>query len=118
MYGASLQTETVTLSIKPPVEYTIVDGKATITAYIGTETTLTIPSKLEDATVVAIADSAFEGNTKLTSVTLPKTVTSIGASAFEGCSALKTITLSDNVATIGRAAFKNCTSLETMKIAN
>ena len=118
MYGASVQTETVTLSIKPPVEYTIVDGKATITAYIGSETTLAIPSVLEGATVTAIADNAFKSNTKLTSVTLPKTVTSIGASAFEGCTALKTVTLSDNVSTIGRAAFKNCTSLETMKISN
>ena len=118
MYGASVQTETVTLSLKPPVEYTIVDGKVTITAYIGSETTLAIPSVLEGATVTAIADNAFKSNIKLTSVTLPKTVTSIGASAFEGCSALKTITLSDNVSTIGRAAFKNCTSLETMKISN
>ncbi|MBQ4325135.1 MAG: leucine-rich repeat domain-containing protein, partial [Clostridia bacterium] len=43
--------------------------------------------------VTAIASSAFEGCTSLTSITIPDSVTSIGSSAFSGCSSLVEMTI-------------------------
>ena len=41
--------------------------------------------------VIAIADMAFFGCTRLTKVTIPNTVNSIGRTAFDGCTSLQTI---------------------------
>ena len=59
----------------------------------------------------AVVDSAFTGNTTLTSVTLPASYKTIGAYAFSGAKALVTA----NVAAqnIRPYAFQNCTSLTT-----
>ena len=62
--------------------------------------------------VTAIGDNAFEGQTNLTGVTLPKTVTSIGAGAFTGCTGLQTVTLqSPFVPTTGADAFDSDANL-------
>ena len=73
-------------------EYTV-DGnlQATITAYYGNASSVSIPEKLGGYTVKYIADSVFEGNTALTSVTIPKKITKIGKCAFKNCVNLKTI---------------------------
>ena len=48
-----------------------------------------IPEKIGDVPVVAIAKRAFDGCTKLASISIPNTVEYIGAGAFDGCTALK-----------------------------
>ena len=52
----------------------------------------------------------FMSNTSITSVTIPASVTSIGDSAFEGCSKLTSLsfTSTSKVKSIGAKAFKNC----------
>ena len=47
---------------------------------------------LSTTALTSIADSTFNGATKLETVKLPSTVTSIGQSAFQGTTALKTLT--------------------------
>ena len=88
-----------------------------ISGYKGTNTVVTIPAGHLGKPAVAIGDNAFKG-TGITKIVIPKSVVSIGESAFEGCTKLTTVTLSDYIKTIGRAAFKNCSKLTQMKISN
>ena len=58
-----------------------------------------------------IGDSAFNGCTSLTNVTLGDGVTSIGKSAFLKCTQLPSITIGSGVTSIGTGAFNGCTAL-------
>ena len=66
--------------------------------------------------VTHIADDAFQGNRKVTSIILPNSVTSIGVSAFAGCSRLETITIPNSVTSIGEQAFSSCSKLKSIVI--
>ena len=117
------------------------DGTVQIMGFIGSETEVIIPSKIDgkkvtsignsafydcsDLTAVTIADSvtsianyAFSCCTSLTSVTIPDSVTSIGDNAFRLCTSLTFITIPDSVTSIGAEVFYNCTSLTSVTIPN
>ncbi len=122
-------------------QYTVSDGKATLTAYIGTATTITVPATINGYSVQTVSGiysttyktkvvsiilssgikeigaSAFKGYTSLTRVTIPDSVTKIGASAFADCTALSGITLPSSVSSIGSSAFQNCTALTTAALS-
>ena len=87
--------------------------KTTLTAYIGTDTNVTIPNS-----VTTIGEWAFEGCSGLTSVTIPNSVTSIGEGAFYICSGLTSVTIPNSVTTIGCLAFGDCSSLTSVTIPN
>lgn len=65
--------------------------------------------------VTTIGNSAFEGCSKVTSVSLPKTLTRIGGYAFDHCSSLKELSIPDGVTSIGGYAFSCCT-FESIKL--
>jgi hypothetical protein len=72
---------------------------------------LEIPPEINGNTVVAIADGAFKGQTKLTKVTLPNTITSIGKDAFAGCSNLDVNAIkmpNQPKLKVGKGAFTGC----------
>lgn len=52
----------------------------------------------------------------LVSIILPKNVTKIGAYAFDGCSKLQSVTIYDGVSYIDHDSFFNCSSLESIII--
>ncbi len=96
-----------------------VNGTAiTISGYSGPGGVLAIPSTLAgvNGTVTAIGQSAFQGVSGLTSVTIPDGVTSIGDSAFYGCSGLRSMTIPSSVTTIGADAFEGCSDLTAVTI--
>ena len=57
--------------------------------------------------VTSIGSSAFQGCTRLSSVTIPGSVTSIGGWAFRGCSGLTSVIIQNGVTSIGSSAFYN-----------
>ena len=87
------------------------DGTVTITgcsADVSGE--LELPAEIGGKSVTRIGDSAFQGNTAITGVSVPDSVTSIGDSAFAGCTALTHIDLPQTMTSFGREVFNTCTS--------
>lgn len=83
-----------------------------------TDGNVVIPSKINDKTVIAIADGAFDSKTSINSVSLPASVKTIGTDAFYECTSLSTFTIADNsnLESIGQRAFYMCSSLEEFTI--
>ena len=65
-----------------------------------------------------IGNNAFNGCSKLTSITIGNSVTSIGQFAFANCAGLTSITIPDSVTSIGNSAFKECYGLTSITIGN
>ncbi len=58
-----------------------------------------------------IADGAFSGCTKVTSISLPASAINIGTAAFSDCTSLSSINLPEKITHISDKMFCNCTSL-------
>jgi hypothetical protein len=121
--------------------YTVVNGKITITGYTGPGGAVTIPDSINGQPVNCIGDRAFADCWSLTSITIPDSVTSLGQSAFKNswrlasvtigdgvtslltdtfylCTGLTSVTLGNSVADIGYGAFEHCTGLRSVTIPN
>ncbi len=96
--------------------YTVADGKATVTGYTGSGTTVTIPASLGGYPVTAVGRRAFDRCIYLTDVTIPEGVTSIGDSAFYGCSGLTSVKIPSSVTVVEESAFSYCSSLQRVDI--
>ena len=64
-----------------------------------------------------IEDSAFEGCTGLTSITIPNSVTEIGSSAFAECTSLTDILIGNSIKKINANVFDGCENLRSITIA-
>ena len=84
---------------------------------IGITYTLSDDGKLVISGTGSIADDAFAGNTKITSVVISEGVTGIGSGAFTGCTNLTSVTIPESVTTIDGMTFGNCTSLTSVKLS-
>ena len=84
------------------------DGRAVeITGYVGSNTDVRIPDRIQGLPVTVIGAGAFEGN-QLTSVSIPDSVTHIGKDAFAGAFArnqLTSVSIGNSVEHIGVMAF-------------
>jgi hypothetical protein len=100
-------------------EYSPLSNKtAGITAYIGKDTDLTIPTELNGYTIISICNSAFDSCEDLTSIIIPDSVILIGNSAFYNCNSLTSITIPDSVTSIGNEAFAYCSNLTSITVPN
>lgn len=110
--------------------------RAEIVSYLGSESDVTVPSKLNNADVTACGEKNFPDINAVKSVVFPDTMTSldirfagteieeivvrgvkdIPVSEFENCTKLRKVTLAEKADsyTIGSKAFKNCISLESV----
>ena len=68
--------------------------------------------------VTEIRYKAFNGYSRLTSITIPNSVTTIGNNAFSGCSGLTSITIPNSVTTIRSRVFFDCSGLTSITIPN
>lgn len=69
--------------------YRVVDGEATLAAWLDTDTVQAVlPSEVEGYPVTAIDPWAFALNENLTSILIPESISAIGANAFFGCDGL------------------------------
>ena len=93
------------------------DGTIEITEYLGDNTDVVIPSKIDGYDVTQIGYGVFHLS-NIESVSLPDSVISIGDSTFGYCENLKTISLPASITSIGRQAFINCTSLTNITLPN
>ncbi len=79
--------------------YRVVDGQATITAWLDVSAVQAmIPSAVEGYPVTAIDPWAFALNESLTSILIPDSITAIGANAFFGCDGLTEVHYPGSVA--------------------
>ncbi len=70
-------------------EYDIYYNYACIKKYIGENKSVTVPAYIAGIKVTEISAHAFENNTNLEMVSLPKTLTKIGKEILRGCSNLE-----------------------------
>lgn len=90
--------------------YTSDGDRATLTAYIGTEKNVSLPTEIDGYRVTSIGKETFR-NTAVEAVILPSGIESIGWFAFYGCVGLRSIAIPSSVKTIEYGAFDGCTSL-------
>lgn len=97
---------------------------ATIIAYNGNESNLTIPSTIDDCKVVAIGKNAFNEKYNSTStnghtiknVIISEGIERIESLAFAGCENLETIKLPESLNFIDTNAFLQCSNLKSINI--
>ena len=102
--------------------YSVSDSQATITGYSGVGGAVEIPAVVNEISVVKVGSGDLinnifgNGNTTVTSVTIPDSVTSIGDFAFGYCTNLTSITIPESVTSIGDIALYSCTNLTSVNI--
>ena len=97
------------------IDYTVGDGEATVTGYVGQDTKVYIPPTLDGVKVTAIGKNAFARNAAIEYVSIPHGVTHIGIDAFSNTS-LKKMYLPATVQTMEQRAFYRCQNLTSINI--
>ncbi len=83
-----------------------------------TVTTVEIPATVKGLPVKVIAEYAFEGCTKLTSVTIPNGITTLENCAFTMCTKLQSINIPASVTDFHHNAFSLCGGIATITVAS
>ena len=104
------------------IEYSVTSDN-TISVFRGKSALVdvVIPAEIEydgkTYSVTSIGEHAFEGCSKLSSISIPNSVTSIGDYAFRECYGLTSIIMPNSVTSIGNYAFSGCYRLTSVFIS-
>lgn len=107
---------------KDDFTYTVKDKNATITAYSGTASNLTIPSTIDGYNVKEIGTHAFDESRTQTNgscivnLKISEGITKIGDFAFVRCANLENIELPESLISLGEQTFLECTKLKKINI--
>ena len=117
---SAVKGDTVTIK---GVKYKLLsNGKAILISAPASIKKLSIPATVKSAgktyKVSSIADKAFNGKKKLTSITIGKNVKAIGKNAFANCAKLSSVKGMKALTSIGNQAFAGCKSLKTFTITS
>jgi|GEM_PF-466660 len=96
--------------------YDVYTDHVVITAYLGTETDVRIPTKIDKLPVRKLAGLTFYESVAVESIIVPEGVTELEENTFYYCTALKSITLPETLTVMGDKTFSWCASLETITI--
>ena len=104
--------------VKAEWEYEMYGDGVALTAYNGTASDVYVPSTIHigetEYAVLKLADSIFENNDSLNSVTLGAGILEIGNRAFYDCDNMVCILLAYETATIGDEAFYSCDAFNSI----
>lgn len=95
-------------------EYTVTNGEATITSYIGDGGDIIVPNRLGVYPVVAIDRQSFTFTNNIKSVVILEGIKRIGADAFYNCG-MHSIHIPSSVTSIDTAAFSSCYNLTSIQ---
>lgn len=94
-----------------------VDGSITITGYLGSDSIVEIPPKLNGTDITGIGTNAFRNNKKIQKIIFTDKMHSIGSSAFENCISLEEVVFPEKgLTSLYKDAFKGCSSLKTIEL--
>ena len=98
------------------------NGNATITAYNGSQTNLTIPSTIDGHKVLSIGAHAFDESRNSTNghtmknLVISEGIERIELLAFQKCANLETVSLPESLNFIDMQAFLECSNLKSINI--
>lgn len=92
-------------------EYSVIEGKVSITGYSGKSDTVVIPEKIDNHPVTSIGCNAFM-NSNIKSLTISDSIRVIRDYAFLNCENLKEVDFGNGIQDIDASAFENCVKLE------
>lgn len=97
-------------------KYTVYDNNnAEIIGYLGKESNITIPDKINNYSVISIGSAAFY-NSDIEKISFSSSIHSIGWWAFYGCKKLTSVELNEGLNTIEYGAFMNCHKLKEVSL--
>ncbi len=98
-------------------EYTVSNGQATLTGYLGSDTEVTTPAELDGCPVTALSRTFYENNT-ITKVVVSEGVETMGdfLCTFESCSNLVEVQLPQSLKTLNGGVFKRCHKLAKVNL--
>lgn len=89
--------------------------EVTIYSYVGSDTDVTVPSKIKGMPVTTL-HGTFSGKETVKKVTVSEGVRLIEYNAFHGCTALTTVVLPSSLEEMTEYTFYQCTNLKTVSL--
>ncbi len=98
-------------------EYSVNNGQATLTAYLGSDSEVTTPAELDGCPVTALSRTFYQNNT-ITKVVVSEGVESMGdfLCTFESCSNLVEVQLPQSLKALNGGVFKRCHNLTKVNL--